>query len=67
MNVFKLRSPLLSYYGKCVRSFIAIKDDRIRDQVEKAIEGGLLWPDPLIQLNPSLEGRGRCDARSPRV
>jgi ATP-dependent helicase YprA (DUF1998 family)/very-short-patch-repair endonuclease len=55
MNVFGLRNRLVSDYGQYVRSFIHIQDERIQETVETALREGLLWPDPLIQLNPSFE------------
>lgn len=55
MDVFRLRDRLVSDYGSYVRSFITIRDERIRATVEEALNGGLLWPEPLIQLNPSFE------------
>lgn len=55
MDVFRLRDSLISDYGSYVRSFINIQDERIRTTVEHALDGGLLWPEPLIQLNPSFE------------
>src|SRR5437867_10565116 len=61
MNVFKLRDRLTSDYGKYVRSFIHIQDERIRDQVEREFDEVLLWPDPLIQLNPYFQPGERID------
>ncbi len=58
MNVFQLRDRLVSGYSDYVRSFIHIRDDRIRDLVDSELDEGLLWPDPLIQLNPSFESGG---------
>src|SRR5690349_1850966 len=55
MNVFDLRDRLTGDYSDFVRSFIHIRDDRIRNAVQAELQGGLLWPDPLIQLNPSFE------------
>ncbi|MFQ5745211.1 MAG: DEAD/DEAH box helicase, partial [Acidobacteriota bacterium] len=55
MNVFELRDQLVADYSKFVRSFIEIRDERIRDRVEGEFHAGLLWPDPLIQVNPSFE------------
>lgn len=55
MNVFELRNRLVSDYSNFVRSFIHIKDERVRDLVDRELEEGLLWPEPLIQLNPSFE------------
>lgn len=53
MDVFDLREKLITDYGSYVRSFIRIKDDRIRGLVDEELDAGLLWPEPLIQLNPS--------------
>ncbi len=53
MDVFALRNRLVEDYSSYIQSFIRIRDERINDLVEQEISGGLLWPDPLIQLNPS--------------
>lgn len=55
MDLFKLHEQLISDYGAYARSFINIRDQRISDQVDQALEDGLLWPKPLLQLNPSFE------------
>jgi len=55
MDVFKLRDRLVKDYSSYVRSFINIRDNRIRDLVERKLQEGVLWPDPLIQLNPAFE------------
>src|SRR5262245_1876381 len=55
MNVFRLRDQLIAQYSDYVRSFIQIRDERIRTHVEQRLEEGMLWPEPLIQLNPSFE------------
>jgi ATP-dependent helicase YprA (DUF1998 family) len=59
MNVFDLRSSLIEDYSSYISSFIRIRDQRIKDYVDHSIGQGLLWPDPLIQLNPTFEpGKG---------
>ena len=55
MDVFRLRNKVIGDYGTYVRSFLTIRDERIRALVKREMEGGFLWPDPLIQLNPSFE------------
>ena len=55
MNVFDLRERLVSDYSEFVRSFIHIQDERIRETLERELDEGLLWPEPLIQLNPAYE------------
>jgi hypothetical protein len=55
MDVFDLHRHLIGDYASYTRSFIRIADKRIHDEVENAISAGLLWPEPLLQLNPSFE------------
>jgi ATP-dependent helicase YprA (DUF1998 family)/very-short-patch-repair endonuclease len=55
MDVFELRNDLIEDYQKYVESFIHIRDVNIKEYVQEQLKGGLLWPDPLIQLNPSFE------------
>jgi len=55
MNVFNLRDSLIEDYSSYISSFIQINDPKIKKYVDESIAGGLLWPDPLIQLNPSFE------------
>jgi len=55
MDVFDLRNALIADYASYIRSFIQIRDARIRAYVDQALDQGLLWPDPLIQLNPTFE------------
>lgn len=59
MDIFDLHSRLIEDYQQYVESFIRIKDGRIRGRVDGAIDGGLFWPAPLVQLNPSFESGGR--------
>ncbi|MCC6457080.1 MAG: DEAD/DEAH box helicase [Caldilineaceae bacterium] len=55
MNVFDLRDRLITDYAQYIRSFIHIQDGRIRQKVQDELERGLLWPEPLLQLNPNFE------------
>jgi hypothetical protein len=55
MDVFDLRRKLINSYAEYVRSFIQIRDARIDAKVKEELNSGLLWPEPLIQLNPSFE------------
>jgi ATP-dependent helicase YprA (DUF1998 family)/very-short-patch-repair endonuclease len=61
MNVFELRERLINDYSSYIRSFIRIRDERIDGLVSSYLEEGLLWPDPLIQLNPSFQYAGTID------
>lgn len=55
MDVFGLRDSVVDDYASFARSFIRIGDPRIREHVDESLGGGLLWPEPLIQLNPNFE------------
>lgn len=62
MNVFDLRDKLTSDYADYIGSFIQIRDERVRKLVDDEISRGLLWPEPLIQLNPAFEPGLSIDA-----
>src|SRR4030043_191034 len=55
MNIFKFRDQLIDEYRSYVTSFIKIADPRIRDFAESCFSKGALWPEPLIQLNPTFK------------
>lgn len=55
MDVFQLRDKVIGDYASYVSSFVEISDPRIRTLVDEELEGGYLWPQPLVQLNPSFE------------
>lgn len=55
MNVFELRDRLVRDYRAYTQGFVEIADDRIRGYAQRELDEGLLWPEPLIQLNPSFE------------
>ncbi len=61
MDVFRLHERLIAEYSAFTRSFVDIEDKRIGEEVEAAIEQGLLWPDPWIQLNPMFEAGDSTD------
>ncbi len=61
MNVFELRRRLVSDYEAYASSFIHIRDEGIRTRVEASLAAGSLWPEPLIQLNPSFESGESID------
>jgi ATP-dependent helicase YprA (DUF1998 family)/very-short-patch-repair endonuclease len=55
MDVFALRDHLIQDYHGYISSFIQIRDPYLRRFVNQSLGEGLLWPDPLIQLNPAFE------------
>lgn len=63
MDVFRLRDKIvLGDYASYTSSFIEIADERIHNEVKEKFASGLLWPDPLLQLNPSFASGGSIDA-----
>lgn len=61
MDVFDLRTRLVNDYARYTRSFIKIADPRITERVETALDEGALWPEPLLQLNPTYLPGGTVD------
>lgn len=61
MNVFELRRQQVSDYEHYVRSFMSMRDERLRDEVETQLSDGLLWPHPRMGLNPSFAPGGWID------
>ena len=55
MKIFDFRDTLIRDYQSYIKSFIQIRDPRIREYVEQSLDAGVLYPEPLIQLNPSFE------------
>lgn len=58
MQVFDLRDKLIKDYSEYSQSYIKVKDPTLKKKVSDFINRGLLWPEPLIQMNPSFEGGG---------
>lgn len=61
MDVFELHLSLIRDYVNYTKSFIRISDRKIAQFVDEAIEGGKLWPEPLLQLNPLFEAGASVD------
>ena len=53
MDIFKVHRSIISDYRTYIESFVNIKKDFIREKVTDEINSGKLWPQPLIQFNPS--------------
>jgi len=54
MNIFKLHNDIIEEYRNYVRSFHLISDEKIAQYIEEQlINQNVLWPDALIQINPS--------------
>lgn len=55
MDVLDLRDRLVSGYADYVRNFIPVRGQRLREAVDAELDSGLLWPEPLLGLNPAFE------------
>jgi hypothetical protein len=55
MNVFHTHASIIEDYSSYIRSFISIADPDIRQVVDRELSTGKLWPEPLLQFNPSFE------------
>ncbi len=53
MDVFALRERVVNDYKSYIESFVRIRDKRINDVVQEQFSSGMLWPDPILQLNPA--------------
>src|SRR5437899_13092349 len=54
-DVFALRERVVKEYRDYVESFVRVLDPRIDAYVREQLEGGELWPDAVLQLNPAFE------------
>ena len=55
MNVFSFRNQIIKDYSDYVSSFISIAQPRLDEFVKRCFSSGSLWPDPVIQLNPTFK------------
>lgn len=55
MNIFEIHSRIVSDYASYISSFIKISDPEIQRVVKTELGRGKLWPEPLLQFNPSFE------------
>ena len=62
-NIFDLHNDILSDYKLYIDSFINIADKRILETVRKNFDSGNLYPEPLVQFNPSFEAGGKVELK----
>jgi len=55
MDAFRLRRQVLDDYHRYVESFLNIRDPLIANFVRQELQGGALWPEALVQLNPNYD------------
>lgn len=55
MNIISFHENIINSYRSYIESFIHIKDIDIREKVAGEIRNGKLWPEPLVQFNPTFQ------------
>ena len=55
MDAFDVHRHVIADYADYTKSFVRIADEHVRTRVEQELSQGLLWPEPLLRLNPALE------------
>lgn len=55
MNIFRIHRQIIDDYQAYIKSFLNIKDLRLKTEVENEINSGRFWPEPLIQFNPAFK------------
>lgn len=54
-NIFNLHSDILSDYKLYIESSLNIADNKIRAKVDEELNSNNLYPEPLIQFNPTFQ------------
>lgn len=55
MNILSFHKSLVNNYKSYIQSFLNIKDQSILSFVDEQIHKKTLWPEPLVQFNPTFE------------
>ena len=58
MDAFEVLDEVLADYQSFVEGFLNIQDEQVKAKVDAEVEGGLLWPEPWLALNPAFESGG---------
>jgi hypothetical protein len=58
VDAFDVLDEVLADYQFFVEGFLNIQDEQVRAKVDAEIDGGLLWPEPWLALNPAFESGG---------
>ena len=61
MQICEFRNEVVADYKESIESFISIADPPIRQTVDQALRDGLLWRDPLVQINPNFAPGKKID------
>ena len=53
MDIFQYRDDLIGDYSSYVKGFLEVQDTEVEQFITSRLDGGFLWPEPLVQLNPA--------------
>src|ERR1035437_2342081 len=53
MDIFRYRDDLIGDYSAYVKGFLEVHDPEVEKFITSQLDGGVLWPEPLVQLNPA--------------
>ena len=53
MDIFRYREDLIEDYSAYVKGFLEVRDTEVEQFITSRLDGGFLWPEPLVQLNPA--------------
>ncbi len=62
MDIFQYRDDLIGDYSAYVKGFLEVRDSEIEQFITSRLDGGFLWPEPLVQLNPAFVKGPTIDA-----
>ncbi len=54
-NIFDLHSDILKDYKLYIESSLNIAEEKIRAKVDEELNSNNLYPEPLIQFNPTFQ------------
>jgi len=58
LDAFRVRDELIRDYQAFTGGFLQVRNERIEAVVKEGIDGGLLWPEPWLSLNPTFQPGG---------
>jgi hypothetical protein len=61
IDVFHVHERIMDDYKSFISSFLNIRDENIKAEVEQQIAGGRFWPEPLLQFNPGYAPGGTAE------
>lgn len=61
MEVFETHRSLIEDYAAFTDSLVEVRDEKIKDYLERERAAKVRWPDPWISLNPAFASGGTVD------